>query len=321
MRKLTGVIFDLEGTLTDPGSGIIASVRRVLATLDLRMPPRSELGWCVGPPLREIFARLLEPAGKGELVEQAAALYLRNYAQAGAVESTVYKGVVEMLAELREGTGGVEVAAGPRALTADLRAGTAEERRPTGSREGTESVGVGAGAPEATGGFGVAEALREAVTGVGAAKGLLRARKEADGAGAGPRALTADLRAGTAEERRLTGSRGGMRLYVVTSKNTAAAERILLQCGLRQYFERVLGNGRLDDKSDLVGELIESERLDRRAVAMVGDREHDIRAGKRNGLFTIGVAYGYGSRGELAAAGADRICDAPGDVERVLLFE
>ncbi len=44
---------------------------------------------------------------------------------------------------------------------------------------------------------------------------------------------------------------------------------------------------------------------------MVGDREHDVIAGKRNGIFTIGVSYGYGSRHELIGAGADRICDTP----------
>ncbi|MGD0289153.1 MAG: HAD-IA family hydrolase [Candidatus Binataceae bacterium] len=116
----------------------------------------------------------------------------------------------------------------------------------------------------------------------------------------------------------LTELRGAARLYVVTSKNTAAAERMLGLCGLKRYFEIVVGNGRLDDKSDMVGELIQSERLDRTATAMVGDRGHDVVAGKRNGIFTVGVAYGYGSREELAAAGADRICESPADVARVL---
>jgi len=212
MSRFAAVIFDLDGTLTDPGSGIIATIRGVLAKLDVKMPPRSELAWCVGPPLREIFRRLLEPAGKGDLADQAAALYVQNYAQTGAAESTVYKGVVPMLTELR----------------------------------------------------------------------------------------------------------GAARLYVVTSKNTAAAERMLGLCGLKRYFEIVVGNGRLDDKSDMVGELIQSERLDRTATAMVGDRGHDVVAGKRNGIFTVGVAYGYGSREELAAAGADRICESPADVARVL---
>lgn len=211
-RKLAAVIFDLDGTLTDPGSGIIATIRGVLATLDVRMPPRGALAWCVGPPLREIFTRLLEPEGKLDLVDRAAALYLQNYAH--AAQSACYPGVAPMLAELR-------------------------------------------GAPA--------------------------------------------------------------RLFVVTSKNGAAAERILGLCELRRYFDDVAGNARLDHKSDTVRDLIERERLDCAASAIVGDRAHDVIAGRRNGLYSVGVTYGYGSREELAAAGADRICETPSDVTRALL--
>ena len=213
MSRFSAVFFDLDGTLTDPGSGITATIRGVLATLGINPPPREELKWCVGPPLREIFVRLLEPAGKSDLAEQAAALYMRHYAEAGAAESTVYSGVNEMLAELR----------------------------------------------------------------------------------------------------------AAARLFVVTSKNTTTAERILGMRALRRHFEGVAGNARLDDKSDMVRELIERERIDRAAAAIVGDRAHDIVAGKRNGIFTIGVTYGYGSRDELAAAGADRICESPAEVARLII--
>jgi phosphoglycolate phosphatase len=245
MSRFSAVIFDLDGTLTDPGSGIAATIRGVLMTLGVRAPSRAELRWCVGPPLREIFTRLLEPlkegaprtpagknelmgreaAGKGdpaaegaamgELVDRAAALYIEQYAQTGAAESAVYPGVEKMLTELR----------------------------------------------------------------------------------------------------------AALRLFVATSKNTATAERILGLCGLRRYFDDVAGNGRLNDKGDTVRELIDREHLGRAGVAIAGDREHDITAGKRNGIFTVGVTYGYGSREELAAAGADRICESPAEVARFLLAE
>jgi phosphoglycolate phosphatase len=92
-------------------------------------------------------------------------------------------------------------------------------------------------------------------------------------------------------------------------------------CGLRRHFVDVIGNGRLEDKSDMVRELIERERVAHSATVIVGDREHDIIAGKRNGIFTIGVTYGYGSREELAAAGADSICESPVEVTSALLSE
>jgi phosphoglycolate phosphatase-like HAD superfamily hydrolase len=40
----------------------------------------------------------------------------------------------------------------------------------------------------------------------------------------------------------------------------------------------------------MVRDLINRERIESRAMAMVVDREHDVRPGKSNGIFTIGVA-------------------------------
>ncbi len=48
---------------------------------------------------------------------------------------------------------------------------------------------------------------------------------------------------------------------------------------------------------------------------MIGDRRHDIIGGKKNGMRTIGVLYGYGSREELKEAGADCIVE---DVQSLL---
>jgi len=69
----------------------------------------------------------------------------------------------------------------------------------------------------------------------------------------------------------------------------------------------------------VVRDLIDRERVEHRAAAMVGDRDHDIVAGRRSGIFTVGVTYGYGRREELEAAGADRICESPAEVARLLL--
>jgi phosphoglycolate phosphatase-like HAD superfamily hydrolase len=50
-----------------------------------------------------------------------------------------------------------------------------------------------------------------------------------------------------------------------------------------------------------------------RAV-MVGDRHHDVAAGRACGTFTVGVTWGAGDRAELTAAGADRVVDTPGQL-------
>ncbi len=44
---------------------------------------------------------------------------------------------------------------------------------------------------------------------------------------------------------------------------------------------------------------------------MIGDREHDAIGAKANGLASIGVTWGYGSREELLAAGVACLVDAP----------
>jgi phosphoglycolate phosphatase len=58
MGKYSIVIFDLDGTLTDPGAGIVSTIRSVIAELGGKAPHAEELKWCVGPPLREIFTGL-----------------------------------------------------------------------------------------------------------------------------------------------------------------------------------------------------------------------------------------------------------------------
>ena len=55
-----------------------------------------------------------------------------------------------------------------------------------------------------------------------------------------------------------------------------------------------------------------------RAV-MVGDREHDVIGAHLAGLDVIGVLYGYGSREELTAAGADQIAETPEALETLIL--
>ena len=53
-------------------------------------------------------------------------------------------------------------------------------------------------------------------------------------------------------------------------------------------------------------------------VVMIGDRKHDVLGAKAMGLDSIGVLYGYGSREELEAAGADRIVESAEDLIRIL---
>jgi phosphoglycolate phosphatase len=86
---------------------------------------------------------------------------------------------------------------------------------------------------------------------------------------------------------------------------------------LRQYLPCVYGalpEGGLDDKKDLLAEILRVERFDPTHTTMVGDRLHDILAAQGNGLRSIGVLWGYGGQAELQQAGADRLAATPEEV-------
>ena len=71
-------------------------------------------------------------------------------------------------------------------------------------------------------------------------------------------------------------------------------------------------------KGDVIKYAMEKGSLTSEGAVMVGDREHDIFGGQENGMDTIGVLYGYGSREELEKAGATYIAEAVEDIYSLL---
>jgi phosphoglycolate phosphatase len=105
----------------------------------------------------------------------------------------------------------------------------------------------------------------------------------------------------------------GYSLCVVTSKPEVFANRIIDHFELRRYFKRVYGselNGTRSHKGELIAHVLQSERLTGADAWMLGDRLHDIGGAKQNALRSAGVLWGYGSRAELAEAGADAIFES-----------
>jgi phosphoglycolate phosphatase len=94
------LLFDLDGTLTDPRPGIVRCIRHALDTLRAPCPPDDVLATFIGPPLRSTFATLLETSER-TLIERAVALYREEYGDTGLFENQVYAGVGQMLDETR----------------------------------------------------------------------------------------------------------------------------------------------------------------------------------------------------------------------------
>jgi phosphoglycolate phosphatase len=94
---VTALLFDLDGTLTDPRPGIVRCMRYALDRLDAPSPSDDVLAsLSIGPSLRGTFARLLETSDRAQ-VEWALALYREQYAETGLFENHVYDGVARML--------------------------------------------------------------------------------------------------------------------------------------------------------------------------------------------------------------------------------
>jgi phosphoglycolate phosphatase len=110
-------------------------------------------------------------------------------------------------------------------------------------------------------------------------------------------------------------SRSGVRMGVATSKRVDFAHEMLDSLGVRHYFETVSGasmDRTLTLKTDIVGEVLSHfQATQMREIWMVGDREYDVLAAKFHGLVPIGVLWGYGSRDELMAGGAEFIVRDP----------
>ena len=109
-----------------------------------------------------------------------------------------------------------------------------------------------------------------------------------------------------------------------TTKTHLTAKRVLEYFHLTNYI-KFIGGASLDEKrvnkDDVIRYVLEENGIgeeEKKSVIMVGDRKHDVEGAKKTGLSVVGVLYGYGSREELQDAGADYLCETPGEVAELL---
>lgn len=94
------LLFDLDGTLTDPREGITRSVQYALTQLDIHEPDLQALEHFIGPPLLQCFMQTysLSEARAWEAVNH----YRVRFREVGLYENRVFVGIVELLQLLRE---------------------------------------------------------------------------------------------------------------------------------------------------------------------------------------------------------------------------
>jgi len=115
----------------------------------------------------------------------------------------------------------------------------------------------------------------------------------------------------------------GKTLIVASSKPEEFVIKVLKHFDLYKYFDCVAGatmdTGRVK-KDDIIAYAMEKFKInDPNDVIMIGDREFDVLGGKKFGMKTVGVLFGYGGLAELTAAGADKIVEDTKELYSVLL--
>lgn len=229
------LLFDLDGTLTDPKEGITTSVQYALKAFGIDEPVLDKLEPFIGPPLRESFMKFYDLNEKE--AEEAVEKYREWFAPKGIFQNKLYAGIKELLSELKE---------------------------------------------------------------------------------------------------------SGKILAVASSKPQVFVEKVLRHFDIYEYFDVIVGSeldGTRDSKEEVVEEALrrlaasggrkpvpeakeESIKLseeDRRQTAMIGDRKFDVYGGKKHGLTTVGVTFGYAQEGELEEAGADYIVDTVEELRRLCI--
>ncbi len=208
------ILFDLDGTLTDPKIGITRSIQYALSEMGYTLDDDNSLDWCIGPPLKNSFSQLLNTLDV-TVLDKAISLYRNRFSTIGLFENSLYPQITETLKIIRH----------------------------------------------------------------------------------------------------------NYKTFVATSKPHVYAKRILEHFGLLPLFDGVYGSeldGTHSNKGDLIQHILLTENLSPISTVMVGDRQHDIVGAKHHGVYSIGVAYGYGTEQELKAHGADFIAYSPDEIPKLL---
>lgn len=93
------ILFDLDGTLTDPAIGITNGARKGLERFGIQEPDHTKLYKFIGPPLLESFQVFYGMTP--EQAQEAVRAYREYYGVTGLFENKVYDGIPELLRDLR----------------------------------------------------------------------------------------------------------------------------------------------------------------------------------------------------------------------------
>ena len=211
---IDAILFDLDGILTDPGTGITKSVQYSLKKYQIDIKDLSKLYKFVGPPLKDSYMKYF--SFSDEKAAEAVEYYREYYSEKGIYENSVYDGVPELLEWLKK---------------------------------------------------------------------------------------------------------RGLKIALATSKPTRFAKTIIRHFKMDRFFDQIIGSN-LDnsrtDKKEIIEEALGRLKKKNSEVLMIGDRKFDIVGAKANGVKSVGVLYGYGSKEEIENEGPNFIAKNAADLGRII---
>jgi phosphoglycolate phosphatase len=96
----SNLLFDLDGTLTDPRPGLVRSVLAALERMGRELPHEADLNFIIGPPIQHSLATILETVDEKE-IERCLGYFRERYSTVGLFENEVYPGIPEALVDLK----------------------------------------------------------------------------------------------------------------------------------------------------------------------------------------------------------------------------
>lgn len=117
----------------------------------------------------------------------------------------------------------------------------------------------------------------------------------------------------------------GKSVFVATSKPELYARQILERKGMLELFDFVGGSDEAEteraSKADVIRYVLESNGISGRKeqCLLIGDRKYDVEGAHEAGISCAGILWGFGTKAEFEACGADFILKTPADAARFIL--
>lgn len=108
----------------------------------------------------------------------------------------------------------------------------------------------------------------------------------------------------------------GIKMALLSSHPQTKLEKEIKNYGLKDYF--IAETGSVHDKREVILGMMGKYNFNKRETAYIGDMTHDIEAGKKAGVITIAITWGYEDREKLMLAKPDYMIDNLKELENLM---